>query len=80
MRGARRVFVLPDGTHSPAPAEFTVTKAGQVLSVELDNPTVPVIANTGFNAPQLTTTGLVLIFLGGLLLVLGSRRRSAYRS
>ncbi len=38
------VFVLPDGTHSPAPAKFTVTKAGQVLSVELDNPTVPVIA------------------------------------
>ena len=74
------VFVLPDGTRSPAPATFAVTKAGQALSIELDNPTVPVIPDTGLNAPQLTTTGLTLIFLGGLLLVLGSRRRSAYRS
>ena len=74
------VFVLPDGTRSPAPATFAVTKAGQALSIELDNPTVPVIPDTGLNAPQLTTTGLTLIFLGGLLLVLGSRRRSTYRS
>ena len=81
------VFVLPDGTRSAAPAKFTVTKADQVLSVELDNPTVaviaptmPVIANTGLKGPQLITTGLTLIFLGGLLLILGSRRRSSYRS
>lgn len=72
------VFVLPDGTRSSPTLTFTVT-AGQAIAVELDNPTVPVIPDTGFNAPQLTTTGLVLIFLGGLLLVVGSRRRWARR-
>ena len=76
------VFVLPDGSVATGSVTLTVV-AGAVVAVQLDNPTtpppLPPLSNTGPNNVRgLFGTGTVLILLGAVLLLLGSRRRPSW--
>jgi LPXTG-motif cell wall-anchored protein len=80
------MFVLPDGT-SGSTATFTV--GTEPVAVVLDNPTsgpvpptpptTPPLPNTGFDAVGMSVSALSLLFLGAILVLLGTRRRSRQR-